>query len=277
MTKNGSNMSKTAYILAIILLLFLSPRKIMAVDIPTDPASLEAMIHNHKTIKAMLEIRFLAEEGVQAYHRKSMKAMEDHAALNKKLDRYRKCFDIIDLILNGTATGFHAYNSFGNCKKNLEAYYKLLETYRKEILFRGAIWTSDTIILHASQRAVEGVYKGASQLWKSYAELSEIVLGVRNCTTADLMMILNDVNTSIDEIESSIRKSYMELWAYMTVRMGFWKKEIYMARTIREIAQDALGRWLGSSIKALECLEQRKSFQHAPLGGGGIIGGRRYN
>lgn len=255
----------------------LHPQKAKALDVPTDPLSLEAMISNHKTVRAMLELRALAEEGVLAYHKKSMNTMQDYAAVNKKLDRYKKCFDIIDLILNGTATGFHAYNSFNNCKRNLAAYYKLLDTYNKEILLHGAVWTSDTIILNTSQRAVERVYKGASQLWKSYIELSEIVSGVRNCTTSDLMIILNDINNSIDEIDGSIRHSYMELWAYMTVRMGFWKKEIYMAKSVKDIANDALGRWLGSGVKAFECLGQHKSFQHVPLGGGGIIGGRQYN
>ncbi len=270
-------MNKLTYILLTILALLLSPGEARALDLPTDPASLEAMIHNHKTIKAMLELRALAEEGVEHYHEKSMKTMEDHAAVNKQLDKYRKCFDLIDLILSGTATGFHAYNSFGSCKKNLAAYYKLLNTYNKEILLHGAVWTTDTVILNASQRAVEGVYNGAKQLWKSYVELSEIVSGARNCTTSDLMAILNDINTSIDEIDGSIRNSYMELWAYMTVRMGFWKKEIFMARSVRDIAKDALGRWLGSSVKAFECLERRTSYQNGPLGGGGIIGGRSYN
>ncbi len=269
-------MNRMIYILATAFLLLLSSREAKALDLPTDPASLEAMIHNHKTIKAMLELRSLAEEGVVTYHRKSMKTMEDHAAVNKRLDKYTKCFDIIDLILNSTATGFHAYNSFGNCKRNLASYYKLLDTYRKEILSHGAVWTSDMIILDTSQQAVEGVYKGATRLWKSYMELSEIVSGARNCTTSDLMIILNDINNSIDEIDSSIRNSYMELWAYMTVRMGFWKKEIFTAKSVKDIANDALGRWLGNSVKAFECLQQHKSIQHAPLGGGGIIGGRQY-
>ena len=175
-------MNKWIYISLLSLCLLFVPREAKAIDVPTDPASLEAMISNHKKVKAMLELRALAEEGVRTYHKKSMKTMEDYASVNKKLDRYRKCFDIIDLILNGTATGFHAYNSFGNCKRNLTAYYKLLDTYRKEILQHGAVWSSDTIILNASQRAVEGVYKGASQLRKSYLELSELVSGVRNCT-----------------------------------------------------------------------------------------------
>lgn len=270
-------MKHWTYIILVGLCLLFVSHEAKALDVPTDPASLEAMIHNHKTVKAVLELRLLAEEGVHTYHKKSMRTMEDYASVNKKLDRYRKCFDIIDLILNGTATGFHAYNSFENCKRNLSSYHKLLDTYNKEILLHGAVWSSDTIILNASQRAVEGVYKGVSLLRKSYMGLAELVSGVRNCTTADLMEILNDINGGIDGIDSSIRNSYMELWAYMTVRMGFWKKSFFMARTVKEIAADALGRWLGNSVKASECLGQHQSYKHAPLGGGGIIGGRRYD
>ena len=270
-------MNKLVYMLVMSLCLLFITSEAKALDLPTDPASLEAMIHNHKTVRAMLQLRTFAEEGVITYHEKSMHSMEDYATVNKKLDKYRKCFNIINLILNSTATGFHAYNSFNSCKSNIKAYYDLLNTYNKEILQHGAIWTSDTIIIKASQRAVEGVYNGASQLWKSYSELAEIVTGVRNCTTSDLMTILGDINNSIDEIDGSIRRSYTELWAYMTVRMGFWKKDIFMARSVKDIANDALGRWLGNSIQAFECLEQHRSFQHAPLGGGGIIGGRSWH
>ena len=59
------------------LCLLSSSRESKAVGMPTDPASLEAMVYNHKTVKAMLELRFLAEEGVVAYHKKSMKKAED--------------------------------------------------------------------------------------------------------------------------------------------------------------------------------------------------------
>ena len=96
-------MNKCLYILLIALCLAL-PRGTSASNMPTDQVSLEAMIYNHKTIKAVLELRVLAEEGVRAYHKKSMKTMEDHEAVAKRLDKYRKCFDKIDLILNATAT-----------------------------------------------------------------------------------------------------------------------------------------------------------------------------
>ena len=269
-------MNRCLYISLIVLFLLL-PREASASSMPTDPASLEAMIHNHKTVKAVLELRVIAEEGVRAYHRKSMKGMEDHEAVARKLDKYRKCFEKIDFILNASATGFHTYNSFQKCRKNLTSYYKLLDTYTKEILLHGGVWTSDTTVLYTSRRAVEGVSHEANRLWKSYGELAAVVTGKRNCTTADMMLILDDINLCIDGIEASIRNAYMELWAYMTVRMGFWKKDYYLARSIKDIAGDALGRWLGNSTEAFQCLEQHKSYYHEPLGGGGLVGGRRYN
>ena len=111
-------MNKCLYILLTCLCLAL-PREVSASNssMPTDPVSLEAMIYNHKTIKAVLELRVLAEEGVRAYHKKSMKTMEDHEAVAKRLDKYRKCFEKIDLILNATATGFHTYNSFKHVRE----------------------------------------------------------------------------------------------------------------------------------------------------------------
>ena len=61
-------MNKWIYISLMSLCLLFIPKEAKAIDVPTDPASLEAMISNHKTVKAMLELRALAEEGVRAYH-----------------------------------------------------------------------------------------------------------------------------------------------------------------------------------------------------------------
>lgn len=47
-----------------------------------------------------------------------------------------------------------------------------------------------------------------------------------------------------------------------------------MARTIKEIVRDSYTRWLNSGNLAHNCLQEKKSFTHRPLGGGSLIGGR---
>ena len=152
-----------------------------------------------------------------------------------------------------------------------------LTPYTKEILLHGAVWTSDTTILYTSQRAVEGVSHEANRLWKSYVELAAVITGKRNCTTADMMLILDDINLCMDGIEASIRNAYNGAMGIYDGQDGLLEKDYYLARSIKDIASDALGRWLGNSMEAFQCLEQHKSYYHEPLGGGGLIGGRHYN
>ena len=53
-------------------------------------------------------------------------------------------------------------------------------------------------------------------------------------------------NRSLDDIERHLNRAYIETWRYIQVRIGYWKEKIYRTRTIREIADDAFGRWRGA-------------------------------
>ena len=46
--------------------------------------------------------------------------------------------------------------------------------------------------------------------------------------------------------ERHLNRAYIETWRYIQVRIGYWKEKIYRTRTIREIADDAFGRWRGA-------------------------------
>ena len=77
---------------------------------------------------------------------------------------------------------------------------------------------------------------------------------------------------------STLDKSHyciLDIHTYMTVRLGYWKKEIFMARTIKEIVRDSYTRWVNSGDEAHNLLQEKKSYEHKPLGGGSLIGGRR--
>ena len=91
-----------------------------------------------------------------------------------------------------------------------------------------------------------------------------------------MMECLDKINTSIDNIDNYIAAAYLELWGYMNVRMGFWKKEIYRARSMKEILNGAYGDWVKAQAKAYTCLQEKKSYQpKQTLGGGGLLGERR--
>lgn len=130
----------------------------------------------------------------------------------------------MDLIFKGTATAFHGVNTYESIKHNITGYWKLIDTYNEKILSRGAIWSSDTLIVNTSKRAVKEVEKSVLNLYKSYLDLSLIISGESECTTANLMVILNSINESMDHIDYTIYHAYLDIHTYMTIRLGYWKR-----------------------------------------------------
>lgn len=61
----------------------------------TDPASLEAMIGNHKKVRTILEIRAATEIGVYNMHKSSNEVVQDYEKMHNQLDRYKRYFDMI--------------------------------------------------------------------------------------------------------------------------------------------------------------------------------------
>lgn len=135
----------------IVTLLALLPMKGHAQFGINDMPSMEAMISNHKKVKTALDIRMIAELGVEQAHEGSQKSIEEYQESSKRLDKYKRCFDIIDLILNGTATAFHGVRTYQSCSSNIKSYLQLLNEYEEKILLKGKIWSSDTIIYTASK------------------------------------------------------------------------------------------------------------------------------
>mgnify|MGYP001647766187 FL=1 len=248
------------------------PSAMLAQD---DPLSLEAMIDNHKTVRTVLDVRAIMELGVYEYHKESSKKITDYRKIEDQLDKYKRGFEILDLVLQGTATAFHGVNTYHSIKRNMEGYWKLVDTYHDKILSHGAVWSSDTLILNTSSRTVDEIKLETENLYKSYMDLSLILSGASECSTANLMKILNSINESMDQIDYAIYHAYLDIHTYMTIRLGYWKKEIFMARGIKEIVKDSYTRWLAAENEAHACIQEKKPFSHLPLGGGSLIGGRK--
>ncbi len=258
----------------IVTLLALLPMKGHAQFGINDMPSMEAMISNHKKVKTALDIRMIAELGVEQAHEGSQKSIEEYQESSKRLDKYKRCFDIIDLILNGTATAFHGVRTYQNCSSNIKSYLQLLNEYEEKILLKGKIWSSDTIIYTTSKQTIEDIKSSASSIYKSYIDLSAYLTGTAECKTESMMLCLQCINENMDAIDASVRNAYLTLWSYMTIRLGFWKKEIFRAKTIREMALEAYDTWKKSQYIAYNNLQSPSTEKHKALGGGGILGGR---
>lgn len=66
--------------------------------------------------------------------------------------------------------------------------------------------------------------------------------GRQNVRPPDLLMVLEAVNTSLDDIERHLNRAYIETWRYIQVRIGYWKAKIYRPK-VKEIIDGAFGRW----------------------------------
>lgn len=128
--------------------------------------------------------------------------------------------------------------------------------------------------LYNKQANHRDIKSSASSIYKSYIDLSAYLTGTAECKTESMMLCLQCINENMDAIDASVRNAYLTLWSYMTIRLGFWKKEIFRAKTIREMALEAYDTWKKSQYIAYNNLQSPSTEKHKALGGGGILGGR---
>ena len=136
-------------------------------------------------------------------------------------------------------------------RSTLEYSNKLLHEYsRKEIgeyfneriVKRGRIDPGDAVILAINEKAIRDIANDGEQLYKSVSDLVLYATGAAACSTSDLLLVLEAVNTSLDDIERHLNRAYIETWRYIQVRIGYWKAKIYRPK-VKEIIDGAFGRW----------------------------------
>lgn len=213
-----------------------------------DVSTVEAMVADHKRIRSVLIARSTVEQANQILHDASKDANVGYKELNIELDKYTRCFDIIDLILQGTSTVFSVKNTISDVSDKVDKYKELLEDYSEKCLLRGDVVSSDTIIIGISKRTIERISGDADDLINSFKSLLAIyaagaATNVTESKTVLMITVLRDINNSLDDIRLSINTAYIDLWKYIRVRTTYWKNVIYQARSLHEIANDAFSRW----------------------------------
>ena len=111
---------------------------------------------------------------------------------------------------------------------------------------RGRIESADSLIISINARGLRAIAREGEQLYKSVSDLVLYATGAAACSTSDLLMVLEAINRSLDNIERHLNRAYFETWRYIQVRIGYWKAKVYRSRTMREILDDAFGRWRGA-------------------------------
>lgn len=231
------------YRLYIMLLLILLAPKQMYAQFAMDTYGIEAYINDHKVQRSLLLVRSTLEESNQMLHSYSKTETVNYKDINKELDKYTRAFDIIDILYQSLRTALNVRNTYNTVSNRIGDYKDMLSDFNDKIVSRGAFETADTLILTVNYHAIERIADECDNLYKSVNDLVLYATGAAACTTSDLILVLDNINASLDNIKTHINKAYFDTWRYIQVRIGFWKQQVYRSRTIKQMADDAFSRW----------------------------------
>lgn len=205
--------------------------------------SVEAYITDHKKQRSLLLARSTLEYSNKLLHEYSRKEVGEYKELNVDLDRYTRAFDVIDVMYQSLRTALNVKSTYTAVSERIADYKKLLEDFNEKVLKRGTVELADAQILMINEKAIRDIADDGEHLYKSVSDLVLYATGAAACSTSDLLMVLEAINTSLDDIERHLNQAYIETWRYIQVRIGYWKSKIYRERTKQEIINGAFGRW----------------------------------
>ena len=99
------------------------------------------------------------------------------------------------------------------------------------------------MLISINIKAIANIAKEGEYLYKSLSDLVLYATGAAACSTADLLVVMESINTSLDNIEKMLNTAYFDTWRYIQLRMGYWKEKVYRTKTKKEMIDDAFGRW----------------------------------
>ena len=167
----------------------------------------------------------------------------DYKEINRELDKYTRAFDVIDVLYQSLRTSLNIYNTYETISDRVGDYKEMLDDFNRKCLERGDIVSTDTQIIAINVRAIAKIADEGDNLYRSVCDLVLYATGAAACSTSDLLLILTNINNSLDNIRKHLNQAYFETWKYIQVRIGYWKRQVYRAKTMQEIVNDAFGRW----------------------------------
>lgn len=208
-----------------------------------DVTSVEAYINDHKKQRSLLLARSTLEYSNKLLHDYTQKEFGEYKTLNVELDKYTRAFDVIDVMYQSLRTVLNVKSTYETVSERIGDYKRLLENFNSKVVKRKHIELADTMLISINARAIKLITADGEQLYKSVNDLVLYATGAAACSTSDLLMVMESVNSSLDNIERHLNSAYFETWRYVQVRMGYWKEKVYRTKTKAEILDDAFGRW----------------------------------
>lgn len=213
-----------------------------------DVPSVEAYIADHKSQRSLLLARATLEQSNNLLHEYSAKAAEDYKVLNFDLDKYTRAFDVIDILYQSLRTSMNVYSTYQTVSDRISDYKRLLDDYNSKVLKRNKLALQDTIIIRISLRCLDRISVESKGLYRSVSDLVLYATGAAACSTSDLMIVLESINMSLDNIKKLLNAAYFDTWRYIQMRIGYWKESIYTPHSRSLIIEDAFGRWRQSGL-----------------------------
>lgn len=229
-------------IIIALLLITLFPNTALA-QWGFDAVSVEAYINDHKKQRSLLLARSTLEYSNQLLHEYSSEEVGKYKELNVDLDKYTRAFDIIDVMYQSLRTVLNVKSTYQTVSDRISDYKNLLEDFNDKVIKRKHIELADTKLISINKKAIDNIYNEGSQLYHSVNDLVLYATGAAACSTSDLLMVLDNINNSLDLIEKHLNQAYFQTWRYVQLRMGYWKEKVYRTRTKEEILEDAFSRW----------------------------------
>lgn len=229
------------YILGLLIML-LAPLSANA-QWSFDVGTVEAYINDHKQQRSLLLARSTLEHSNKLLHEYSREETVKYKELNADLDKYTRAFDIIDVMYQSLRTALNVRSTYQGISDRISDYKAMLEDFNEKVIKRKHIELADTLILSINAEAIRMIAREGEYLYKSVSDLVLYATGAAACSTSDLLMVLNGINCSLDNIEKHLNRACFETWRYIQVRIGYWKEKVYRTKTKRELVDDAFGRW----------------------------------
>ena len=208
-----------------------------------DVLSVEAYINDHKKQRSLLLARSTLEHSNKLLHEYTSDEVGGYKNLNVDLDKYTRAFDVIDVMYQSLRTALNARSTYSEVSQRIVDYKNLLSDFNEKLVKRKHIELADTLIISINARMIENVAEEGEHLFRSLSDLVLYATGAAACSTADLMLVLDAINNSMDNIEKLLNRGYYETWRYIQLRIGYWKEKVYRKKSKQQIINDAFGRW----------------------------------
>ena len=196
-------------ILTILSLMLLLPMHALAqwsFDVP----SIEAYIADHKDQRSLLLARATLEQANTLLHGYSRDANVTYKEINVELDKYTRAFDVIDIMYQTLRTSLNTYDTYETFKQRIEDYKVMLTAFWDKCLSQGDIVSTDQLIITVNRNLLERLSEEGQGIYRSFSDLVLYATGAAACSASDLLLIIESINRSLDNIRMHLNRAYFE-------------------------------------------------------------------